>query len=127
MVWTTETERIHNLLYQISYCSALALLGNGQNSIHLQYVDPADRVGAQGMYTALNGLSCFIDSLAGGCILAVIPENDNIVFGDMVFGIPMCGHSYTTIERENGSGFPEPFFAAKKNLSQCGGSIENPK
>ncbi|MBQ8611382.1 MAG: MFS transporter [Oscillospiraceae bacterium] len=89
MFWTPETGRLYYLLYQIPYCSALALLGNGQNNITLQYIDPADRVGAQGMYTAMLGLSSFLGSLVGGRILAAIQAN-----GNRVFGIPMYGQQF---------------------------------
>lgn len=83
--WTPANGAVLYLLYQIPFSVALAALTSGLMNIILQYVPPKDRVGAQGIYAASNGLLNFTGTLVGGAVLALIQKNGNAVLGIPVY------------------------------------------
>lgn len=79
--WRPENAAVLYVISQIPMALALAALTGTTMNIMLPYVPPKDRVGAQGIYGAITGLSGFVGSVLGGALLAVIQKNGLVLFG----------------------------------------------
>ncbi len=90
--WRPENGAVLYLLYQLPMAVALAALTGGLMNIILQYVPVKDRVGAQGVYAATNGLFSFTGTLAGGWVLSMIQTG-----GNRVLGIPMYAQQFLSL------------------------------
>ncbi len=79
--WNPANGAVLYLVYQIPFSLALAALTGTTMNILLPYVPPKERVGAQGIYGAITGLSGFLGSVLGGALLAAIQKNGLTLFG----------------------------------------------
>ncbi len=83
--WRPSNGAVLYVVYQIPYSIALAALTGSLMNIILQYVPAKDRVSAQGLYGALNGLSGFTGAALGGAVLGAIQANGLVVGGVSVY------------------------------------------
>ena len=83
--WRPSNGAVLYIVYQFPYSIALATLTGSMMNIILQYVPTKDRVSAQGLYGAINGLSGFTGAALGGLVLGAVQANGLVIGGVSIY------------------------------------------